>query len=98
MTISEATRQDTVDVVLDAEGRITLPAWLIDQVGLKAGDKLAVSVVEDGVALASRRLRAQRALREIRESFAASGITEGELQEEGRKVREELVRERYGIA
>lgn len=97
MTISEAARQETVDVVLEADGRITLPDWIIDQVGLKTGDKLAVSVQEDGVALASRRLRALRALDEIRRGFAESGITEEELQEEGRRVRAELLKERYGI-
>lgn len=35
-------------------------------------------------------------LREIQASFAASGMTEEELQEGGRKVREGIYRERYG--
>lgn len=40
--------------------------------------------------------RAQAALREIRESFAESGITEEELQESGRQIREELHTKYYG--
>jgi nucleoside-triphosphatase THEP1 len=43
----------------------------------------------------TRRL-ALDALREIRQAFAASGLSEEELQEEGRRVRKELVELRYG--
>jgi bifunctional DNA-binding transcriptional regulator/antitoxin component of YhaV-PrlF toxin-antitoxin module len=99
MVVSETAtaRQETLDVVLEADGRIALPDWALDQVGLKAGDRLVLSVLDDGIALVSRRLGALRALDELRRGFAEAGITEEELQEEGRRVREELVKERYGI-
>lgn len=40
--------------------------------------------------------RAEAALRELQEGFAASGITEEEFQESGRQIREELYRKYYG--
>lgn len=39
---------------------------------------------------------ARDALRQIQEAFRRSGITEEELQETGRRIRRELVKERYG--
>ena len=44
-----------------------------------------------------RRTRALAALEEIRRAFAASGVTEVELQAEGRRIRAQLSRERYGL-
>jgi len=40
--------------------------------------------------------RAQAALRELREGFAASGISEEEFLEEGERIREELYQKYYG--
>ena len=39
--------------------------------------------------------RALQLLAEIQQAFQESGITEEELQEEGRRIRRQLVRERY---
>ena len=43
-----------------------------------------------------RRARALAALAEIRRAFAASGVTEADLQAEGRRIRAQLAREHYG--
>lgn len=97
MSVAEERRPDTLEVVLDAERRVTIPESVSDELGLRAGDRLAVTVDEQGgVVLTSRRASARRALERIRRDLAASGITEEELQEEGRRVREELTRELYG--
>jgi len=44
-----------------------------------------------------RRQRALEALNAIQKMFQESGITEAELQAEGRRIRRQLVRERYGF-
>ena len=51
---------------------------------------------QDDRRAAERRTRALAALDEIRRAFAASGVTEAELQAEGRRIREQIARERYG--
>lgn len=44
-----------------------------------------------------RKTVALEALREIQKAFRHSGITEEELQEAGRRIRQEVARERYDI-
>lgn len=52
---------------------------------------------QDDCRVEERRARAMAALEEIRRAFAASGVTEAELQAEGRRIREQLSREYYGL-
>ena len=52
---------------------------------------------QDDCRAEERRTRALAVLDEIRRAFAASGVTEAELQAEGRRIREQLSRERYGL-
>jgi hypothetical protein len=65
---------------------------------LEEGDRLANSVGDQGVLLTPRRANALGALREIHAAFAAAGLTEDELQDEGLGVREELGSVRRGAA
>ena len=51
---------------------------------------------QDDCRVEERRARALAALDEIRRAFAASGLTEAELQAEGRRIRAQLAREYYG--
>ncbi len=85
------------EVTLRPRRQLTLPAEICDALGLETGDRLELSVEAEGrlVARPKKRL-ALEALREIQEAFAASEVTEDELQEEGRRVRQRLSRVRYG--
>jgi bifunctional DNA-binding transcriptional regulator/antitoxin component of YhaV-PrlF toxin-antitoxin module len=76
--------------------QITLPAEACAAMRLQIGDTLYATLEGDRVILRSRRARGLDALREIQRAFQESGISEEELLEEGRRVREELVREQYG--
>jgi hypothetical protein len=51
----------------------------------------------DGSALVAKpkKVAALNALKEIQKAFKRSGITEEELQETGRRVRQEIIKERY---
>ena len=84
------------DLILRPKRQITLPAEVCDALGLQLGDHLEVSLVEDGVLLRPRKLVALEALHEIQRAFAGSGLSEEEIQAEGRRIREQLSRGRYG--
>jgi len=68
-----------------------------------SADQLAQQIIDElSRAPSGRRTkrskeRALKALAEIQAMFQASGITEEELLADGRRIRRELVQEKYGI-
>ena len=86
---------EAIDLVLRDRRQITLPIEVCEKLGLQPGDRLELQIVEDGVVIKPKKALALRALRDIQAAFAASGITEEELQEGGRKIREEIYKQRY---
>ncbi len=91
------TKQDSVDVTLRPRRQLTLPAEVCDTLGVQVGDRLEISVTAGALFVRPKKAVALEALEEIRRAFAASGVTEEELQAEGRRIREQLSRERYGL-
>lgn len=87
----------TVDVQLRPRRQITLPKEICDKLGVAPGDKLELSVEDSSVVLTPKKVKALNALREIQEAFQRSGITLEEMLEEDRKIRRELIKERYGL-
>src|SRR5215211_700800 len=77
------------DVTLRPKRQITLPAEICEALGLQVGDRLQVSVSNNALVVKPRKAVALEALREIQSAFAASGLSEQELQDEGRGVREQ---------
>jgi AbrB family looped-hinge helix DNA binding protein len=86
-----------IDVRLRPKRQITLPKAVCEKLGVAPGDMLELAL--DGSALIAKpkKVAALNALREIQRAFRRSGITEEELQEEGRKVRQEIIKERYAV-
>lgn len=76
--------------------QITLPSELCRELNISSGDALEVEVRDGGLFLTPARKAALDALAEIQRLFQESGITEEELQAEGRRIRRQLTRERYG--
>ncbi len=76
------------DVVLRPKRQITLPRDVCEQMGIGPGDTLELSVEGSTLAAKPKKAAALEALREIREAFKRSGITEEELQETGRRMRQ----------
>src|SRR5215216_7814811 len=76
------------DVTLRPKRQITLPAEICDALGLQVGDRLQVSVSNNALVVKPKKALALEALREIQSAFAASGVSEQELQDEGRRVKE----------
>ncbi len=82
-------------VVLRPRRQVTLPRRVCEALDIKPGDRLVLEV-SDGVLIGRPgRQAALDALRAIQQAFAESGITEEELLESGRQIRDELFREKY---
>ena len=83
-----------VDAVLRPKRQLTLPRRACEQLGISTGDVLELSLEGDTLVARPRKKAALEALREIRQAFERSGITEEELQKAGRRARQEVTRER----
>lgn len=82
-------------VTIRARRQMTLPRQVCEALGVGPGDRLVLEV-SDGVLIARpRQAAALDALRELQRAFADSGVTEKELLESGRQIRDELFREKY---
>lgn len=84
-----------MDITLRPRRQVTLPAEICEALGLQVGDHLEISVVDDGLLVKPKKGLALEALREIQRAFATSGMSEEDLQAEGRRVREQISRTRY---
>lgn len=83
-------------ITIRARRQMTLPRQVCEALGIRPGDRLVLEV-SDGVLIARPgQAVALEALRAIQQAFAESGVTEEELLESGRQIREELFREKYG--
>jgi len=85
-----------VDVIVRERRQITLPAEVCVKLGLEMGDRLEVFVKDDTLVVRPKKTLAIQALREIQTTFSSSGVSEKELLEAGRKIREKIYKERYG--
>ncbi len=83
-----------VDAVLRPKRQLTLPRRVCEQLDISTGDVLELSLEGDTLVARPRKKAALEALKEIRQAFERSGITEEELQEAGRRARQEVTRER----
>jgi AbrB family looped-hinge helix DNA binding protein len=84
-----------VDVVLRPKRQVTLPRKVCEQLGIEPGDMLELAVEGSALVAKPKKAAALEALQEIREAFKRSGITEGELQETGRRMRQKVIGEHY---
>ena len=84
-----------LDAVLRPKRQLTLPRGVCEQLGISPGDVLELSLEGDTLVARPRKKAALEALKEIRQAFERSGITEEELQGAGRRTRQEVTRERF---
>ena len=85
--------EKATDVVLRPKRQITLPKEVCEELGIGPGDRLELSVESSTLVAKPKKAAALEALREIRDAFKRSGITEDELQKTGRRLRREAARE-----
>ncbi len=81
--------------VLRDRRQVTLPREVCEALGIKRGDRLEMQVQDGAVIIRPGRVAALEALEELRRAIAESGVTEEELLESGRQIRDDLFREKY---
>ena len=84
------------NIVLRPKRQVTIPGDICEQLGIKPGDILEMTVEDSVLVARPKKQLAMEALEEIHKAFRRSGITEEELLEAGRKVRQQVAREKYG--
>ena len=85
------------DIVIRPKRQVTLPKDICDQLGIDTGDVLEMTVENSVITARPRKTAALQSLKEIQQAFARSGMAEEEVLNTGRRVREEIARERYGV-
>ena len=84
------------DVVLRPKRQVTIPKEICQLLGIGPGDVLELRVEDSKMIARPKKNIALDSLREIQSALKRAGISEEELQESGREIREELARELYG--
>lgn len=81
------TEKKVIDIVLRPKRQMTLPKEVCEELEIGPGDILELSLEGSALTARPKKAAALEALKEIREAFKRSGITEEELMEAGRKAR-----------
>ncbi|HLF77086.1 MAG TPA: AbrB/MazE/SpoVT family DNA-binding domain-containing protein [Dehalococcoidia bacterium] len=75
--------------------QVTLPAELLDALGIKPGDSFEANVEGDVLVMKPSKKAAMDALKEIRKVFKESGISLDEMIESGRQIRAQIAHEKW---
>jgi antitoxin component of MazEF toxin-antitoxin module len=73
-----------------------LPPEICEALSIDTGDRLTWSTTDGRLLVRPKKRAGLEALRAVQDAFAASGISEEEMQKEVELVREQISRERYG--
>lgn len=87
-------QKKVTDVVLRPRRQVTLSREVCEALGINPGDVLELFLDGSTLIVRPRKAVALEALREIREAFKRSGVTEEKLQEAVRITRQEVIKER----
>lgn len=78
-------------------GQVTIPIELRRKLGIEEGGVVAFIETENGVLISPREVLAMDALDQIGKALKDQDISLEELIESGRGIREEMVKEEYGL-
>jgi AbrB family looped-hinge helix DNA binding protein len=84
-----------VNAVLRDRRQVTIPRTVCEELGIRPGDRLELRVEDGTLIVRPGRVAALEAIRAIQQALEEAGVTEEELLESGRQIRDELFRERY---
>ena len=84
-----------MNAVLRDRRQVTIPRAACEELGIRPGDRLELRVEEGVLIIRPGRVAALDAIRAIQQALEEAGVTEEELLESGRQIRDELFRERY---
>ncbi|MGH2442195.1 MAG: AbrB/MazE/SpoVT family DNA-binding domain-containing protein [Chloroflexota bacterium] len=78
-------------------GQLTLPADVRRKLGMKKGDVVALTETNEGLLIAPQHVVAMKALDRVGELLREQDVDLDEMIESGREIRQELLKEEYGI-
>lgn len=81
---------------LERDGTVSIPAELLERRGFKEGDDVVIAETEQGILVMTRDEMRNRALEEMGRILKEEGVTLDDLVENGRVIREQIAREKYG--
>lgn len=84
------------EAVLRQRRQLTLPRDICERLGITVGDRVELTVEGDALIARPAKRRALDALKEVQAAFAKAGVSERDLQEAGRRARQQVSAERYG--
>lgn len=84
-----------MNAVLRDRRQVTIPRAACEELGIRPGDRLELRVEDGTLIIRPGRVAALEAIRAIQLALEEAGVTEEELLESGRQIRDELFRERY---
>ncbi len=85
-------------VRVQEKGQVTIPLKIRRKLKLRKGDLVTFVETDAGIVIKPAEIVASDALQEIGRELRARGITPEELMERGRSIREEIIKEEYGLA
>ena len=83
--------------LVQQNGQITLPTRLRRKFGIKSGDMVYFDATPEGIVIKTRTTNAMKLLDELGKALKEVGVTYDQMVEDGNRIREELVKEKYGI-
>jgi AbrB family looped-hinge helix DNA binding protein len=84
-----------LNAVLRDRRQVTIPRAVCEELGIRPGDRLELRMEDGALIIRPSRVAALEAIRAIQQALEEAGVTEEELLESGRQIREELYREKY---
>lgn len=97
MTFLQTSQSEKKLVRVQEKGQVTLPSEVRNKLGLKKGDLVAVEETQNGILITPQAAIAMEALDRIGVELKKKGLTLEEMIESGRKVRGQILKEKYGI-
>ena len=82
-------------VTLRDRRQLTLPREVCEALEVTPGDWLSLELIEGALLVRPSKKVALEAIRAIQQALEEAGVTEEELLESGRQIREETVREKW---
>lgn len=78
-------------------GQITLPVEFRKKYNLKKGDAIVFKETDEGLVISPREALVMKLLDEIGDTLKEKGITLEDMIASGKEIRQELIREKYGL-
>lgn len=81
--------------IIQEKGQVTIPAQIRNKLGLKKGDLVAFLETDNGVVISAQQTIAVDAMNKIGNALKENGVKIEDLIENGRQIRENLVKRDY---